>query len=201
MGYIGTKPSAVPLTSADITDGIIVNADINASAAIALTKLATTGTLTVDNIQFPATAVSSANANTLDDYEEGTWTPEYEPQTGAAFTSITYGFANAAYTKIGRIVICSCNLRTSALTKGSASGGIQLKGLPFTITSGGTTDVYAPVGIGVDWVTNNPSNIRTTNGTTTAIIQKDFANLSITVADMSTGGANNFMAVAFVYYT
>ena len=49
MGYIGTKPSAVPLTSADITDGIItsakiadgtiVNADINASAAIVSTKL------------------------------------------------------------------------------------------------------------------------------------------------------------------
>jgi len=49
MGYIGTKPSAVPLTSADITDGIItsakiadgtiVNADINASAAIDSTKL------------------------------------------------------------------------------------------------------------------------------------------------------------------
>jgi hypothetical protein len=49
MGYVGVKPSAVPLTSADITDGIItsakiadgtiVNADINASAAIASTKL------------------------------------------------------------------------------------------------------------------------------------------------------------------
>ena len=49
MGYIGTKPSAVPLTSADITDGIItsakiadgtiVNADINASAGIVTSKL------------------------------------------------------------------------------------------------------------------------------------------------------------------
>jgi hypothetical protein len=49
MGYVGVKPSAVPLTSADITDGIItsakiadgsiVNADINASAAIVSTKL------------------------------------------------------------------------------------------------------------------------------------------------------------------
>ncbi|MBM3931131.1 MAG: hypothetical protein FJ336_07660 [Sphingomonadales bacterium] len=59
MGYIGTKPSAVPLTSADITDGIItsakiandaivtgkiadgtiVNADISSSAAIVSTKL------------------------------------------------------------------------------------------------------------------------------------------------------------------
>jgi hypothetical protein len=49
MPFIGNKPSAVPLTSADIADGIItsakivdgtiVNADINASAAIAGTKI------------------------------------------------------------------------------------------------------------------------------------------------------------------
>ena len=48
-GYLGNIPSAVPLTSADIADGIItsakivdgtiVNADINASAAIVATKL------------------------------------------------------------------------------------------------------------------------------------------------------------------
>jgi hypothetical protein len=54
MPYTGNKPSAVPLTSADIADGIItsakivdgtiVNADINASSAIALSKLSTTGT-------------------------------------------------------------------------------------------------------------------------------------------------------------
>jgi hypothetical protein len=49
MPYTGNKPSAVPLTSADIADsiitsakivdGTIVNADINASAAIVSTKL------------------------------------------------------------------------------------------------------------------------------------------------------------------
>jgi hypothetical protein len=53
MPFIGNKPSAIPLTSADITDGIItsakivdgtiVNADINASAAIAGTKLTGAG--------------------------------------------------------------------------------------------------------------------------------------------------------------
>ena len=57
MGYIGTKPSAVPLTSADITDGIItsakiadgtiVNADINASAAIDASKLSGAGGMTL----------------------------------------------------------------------------------------------------------------------------------------------------------
>jgi hypothetical protein len=54
MPFIGNKPSAVPLTSADIADGIITsakivdgtiaNADINSSAAISLSKLSTTGT-------------------------------------------------------------------------------------------------------------------------------------------------------------
>jgi hypothetical protein len=53
MPFIGNKPSAVPLTSADITDGIItsakiadgaiVNADINASAGIVSSKLSGTG--------------------------------------------------------------------------------------------------------------------------------------------------------------
>lgn len=48
-GYLGNAPTAVPLTSADITDGIItsakiadgtiVNADINASAGIVTSKL------------------------------------------------------------------------------------------------------------------------------------------------------------------
>ena len=122
MGYIGTKPSAVPLTSADITDGIIVNADVNASAAIALTKLASTGTLTVDNIQFPATAVASANANNLDDYEEGTWTPSVG---GTA----TYTTQTGRYTKVGRLVNVSGRMSISSLGTGSTS---TISGLPFT---------------------------------------------------------------------
>ena len=47
MGYVGSKPSAVPLTSADITDGIIVNADISATAAITSSKLSITSPLSI----------------------------------------------------------------------------------------------------------------------------------------------------------
>jgi hypothetical protein len=70
MGYVGVKPSAVPLTSADITDGIItsakivdgtiVNADINASAAIASTKLSG---VTSDYVLLATTDVSTAVAS------------------------------------------------------------------------------------------------------------------------------------------
>ena len=71
MPFIGNKPSAVPLTSADIADsiitsakivdGTIVNADINASSAIAISKIASTGTsLQVLRMNSGATALEFA---------------------------------------------------------------------------------------------------------------------------------------------
>ena len=146
MPFIGNKPSAVPLTSADITDDIIVNADINSSAAIALTKLASTGTLTVDNIQFPATQVASANANNLDDYEEGTYTI-------ATNTNLTAnsGYAVFQYTKIGRQVTVSGGLVVSSVSSTNTvtiSLPFQAKGNP---TNGQGTYVGAVLPLaGVD---------------------------------------------------
>ena len=40
MAYIGKTPAASPLTSADITDGIIVNVDVASGAAIDDEKIA-----------------------------------------------------------------------------------------------------------------------------------------------------------------
>jgi len=50
-------------------------------------------------IAFPATQVTSTDANTLDDYEEGTWTPTDGSGAGLTFTT-----AVGYYTKIGRVV-------------------------------------------------------------------------------------------------
>jgi len=66
LGFVGKKPSRVALTSDDITDGVIVNADINASAAIAMSKTAfsagngvtlSTNTLNVDAAQTTITSL------------------------------------------------------------------------------------------------------------------------------------------------
>ena len=66
MGFIGKKPSRVALSSDDITDGVIVNADINASAAIAMSKTAltarngltlSTNTLDIDAAQTTITSL------------------------------------------------------------------------------------------------------------------------------------------------
>lgn len=50
-------------------------------------------------ITFPATAAAASDVNTLDDYEEGTWTPTDSSGAGLSFT-----VASCRYTKIGRAV-------------------------------------------------------------------------------------------------
>jgi hypothetical protein len=78
-------------------------------------------------VQFPATQVPSADANTLDDYEEGSWTPTLIG-TGSNPTSTAVN-VTGAYTKIGNQV----TLRCSALwTWTGGSGSIRVGGIPFT---------------------------------------------------------------------
>ena len=78
-------------------------------------------------IVFPATQNASANANTLDDYEEGTWTPTVSAQTG----SLTSYSSSATYTKIGRLV--NVTVYISITTKGTAADRLIVSNLPFTI--------------------------------------------------------------------
>jgi hypothetical protein len=79
----------------------------------------------------------TSTSNTLDSYEEGTWTPTYVPSSGS-FTSVTYASTNGEYTKIGNTVYFTFYIQTNAITVGSASGSVKIGGLPFT-PSGGTT--------------------------------------------------------------
>jgi len=80
MPFIGNKPSAVPLTSADIADsiitsakivdGTIVNADINASAAIDSTKLSG---VTSDFVLLASTTASNVATLDLNGYFSATY--------------------------------------------------------------------------------------------------------------------------------
>lgn len=72
-------------------------------------------------ITFPATQVLSTDPNTLDDYEEGTWTPSVG---GTA----TYTTQLGRYTKVGRVVIASFYIVINVIGTGSTT---QLQGLPF----------------------------------------------------------------------
>jgi hypothetical protein len=76
-------------------------------------------------ITFPATQVAATDANTLDDYEEGTWTP-----AGGSLTNN----ATATYTKVGRLVHATFDI---TFPGGGAATQAQVTGLPFTVLSPG----------------------------------------------------------------
>ena len=78
-------------------------------------------------ITFPATAVAATDANTLDDYDENTWTPTDGSGAGLSFTA-----AIGSYTKIGRIVIAQCTVIYPTTADGSNA---VIGGLPFTVGS------------------------------------------------------------------
>ena len=76
--------------------------------------------------------VSSATAaNLLDDYEEGTWTPAWEPATSGSVTSKDPA---GTYTKIGNIVYFLCRNATNGSS--SPVGDLKISGLPFTQAGG-----------------------------------------------------------------
>jgi len=76
-------------------------------------------------ITFPASQSASSDANTLDDYEEGTFSPAPTPSSGS-FTSVS---SSGRYTKIGRQVTVSVSI--SITTVGTASGTINFT-IPFS---------------------------------------------------------------------
>ena len=118
-------------------------------------------------ISFPATQSASTDANTLDDYEEGTWTATLTPDTSGTITVNNATSVNR-YTKIGQLVTITATIQVSSVS--SPVGRLALGGLPFSqdsssiggqcvynlgltgspggfyqIISGGTTNLYLDI--------------------------------------------------------
>ena len=90
-----------------------------------LTTPTTSGVMTLGaGIKFPAAQVSSADANTLDDYEEGTFTANVVCDSG----SVTQAYNTGVYTKIGRLVTVSGYIEMTSVS--SPSGKMRIT-LPF----------------------------------------------------------------------
>jgi hypothetical protein len=106
------------------------NARITGNVSVGSATPTASGT----GITFPSTQSASTSANTLDDYEEGTWTPAYEGLAGSA-GSLAYasGYPRGRYTKIGRLVVATGEIELT--NKGSWTSGVQIAGLPFNISA------------------------------------------------------------------
>jgi hypothetical protein len=106
---------------------------INAGAPILCLAGGST-TATGTGIAFPATQSASSDANTLDDYEEGTWTPVIIGKTTAG--TGTYLVQTGRYTKIGNTVRIYFAIQWSAHT---GTGVTTVTGFPFSSNAGNQT--------------------------------------------------------------
>ena len=99
-----------------------------------ITSLTATTSVASNHIVFPAVQVPSANANTLDDYEEGTWTPTLTSVGGAGIS------VNGTYTKIGRLVHYQISISGTGLT---TTAGSSRATLPVATSQGGGNAIWA----------------------------------------------------------
>jgi len=110
-------------------------------------------------VVFPATQNASANANTLDDYEEGTWTPDVWHNSS---NNSTWLQRVGTYKKIGSVV--HCWLKVDGGNSGTAGSQLFITGVPFTPDatnpSVGTFGIWAANGLtpqsaNIFWVSSN----------------------------------------------
>jgi len=181
------------------SEGGVEAARINSSG-----NLQTIGTISVGNatpstsgagITFPATQSASSDANTLDDYEEGTWTPAWAFSTsGSAPITVQY----ATYTKIGRSVNLSARFYTNSIS--SPTGNATITGMPFASSS----QIAGVVGEALRFATSI-ANLRVNSEASSSSLSlstntTDSASLtSLTGSNFNSGSVQNIINIAVSY--
>lgn len=185
------------------------NTGMNVTGVVTSTSLSVTGlttlllagstTSTGTGIAFPATQSPSSDANTLDDYEEGTWTPVFAG-TGTAGT-FTYSVQTGIYTKVGRKVTVIGQILLSAISV-APTGVMRIYGLPFTA---GLTNLNSAGSIHYMENITFAANTNVTLGVPQNGVYLDlFRSISasgigfVAAADISTTSRINFSATYFV---
>ena len=107
-------------------------------------------------ITFPATQSASSDANTLDDYEEGTWTPTVTANSGSITTYTSAG----QYRKIGSLVVLQ--FQYVITNNGTGAISITISGIPFSGTANIATCIFreiAVTGVNGTFVFNGATSI------------------------------------------
>jgi hypothetical protein len=143
-------------------------------------------------ITFPATQVAKSDPNTLDDYEEGTWTATLTPSTSGAITLKSPDGQTMAYTKIGRQVTCTGMLWVDSVSS-PVGATVRIGNLPFTT---GNLALYASRGTGSAEFFDASASTRSVVGLRVA----EGLSFVILGVDASTVEANDEFFVTFTYF-
>lgn len=137
-----THTGAVSCSSTLAVSGASTVAALTASGTVTPQGLVDASGASAGQIKFPASQNASTNANTLDDYEEGTWTPALGGSGGQSGQA--YAIQVGKYVKIGKLVHAQFRLQLSAL--GTVTTSAIITGLPFN--SENTTNLSSSLVVG-----------------------------------------------------
>lgn len=148
-------------------------------------------------INFPSVQVASADANTLDDYEEGLFDVSMTPSVSG---SVTLDFTRMAYTKVGRVVTITGEIKVSSVAL--PVGDITIGNLPFP--NSGLIQRAARVGMFVEANTlaGPPTGVvqGAVNANASVVDLRLVNNFAFTALDSSLQ-ANSAFKVCFSYNT
>jgi hypothetical protein len=174
------------INSSPITEQVRIDSVGNVKLQKNISVGGATPTTSGTGITFPATQSASSDANTLDDYEEGTWTPVLGGDGGG--TAMTYSTQIGKYTKIGNVVTADAYVLLSA--RGTITGNVVITGLPFTGNANYNSSVTWGYwnSLGTNWASvggwlNNGNTIylggqQTSNTIIQTMAQADITNIS-----------------------
>ena len=181
-----TKTSATPFDAMTIKgDGTVTTGNglsVANTVAVGGSTLSGSGS----GVQFPATQSASTDVNTLDDYEEGTWTPSLG---GTA----TYTSRTGSYTKIGRLVTLDWFMNVNVIGTGStyAISGIPFNSAGGSLGMGGAITYYY-------FLTSNVATFAVQMGAS-AIDVYSSATAATNTTNNSIFGANTYIAGTVTY--
>ena len=151
-----------------------------------------------DGISFPATQSACSDANTLDDYEEGTWTPELR-DAGTVLTQ-GYSYRSGVYHKIGRMVHIHFGFLLSSLS-GTSTNALRVYGLPFTgATTGGYQEPMGYAILGNQPTAAHSNQVYFFNGTGSAYLEARLLNGADTVYTSNNIDGDTFMKFSMIYW-
>ena len=171
MAYIGRQPAAAPLTSADITNGIIVNDDIAAGAAIEQTKLAT---LSITDSNIADGALAQAKISGLSTALSGKQALDagltsISGLTTAAdkmiYTTASDTYAVADLTTAGRALLDDADAAAQRTTLGVSNFADLTADQTFTAANRGTITAVTPAAsVTFDLTTTNNFSLTLVSG-------------------------------------
>ena len=176
IGQTGAYAAVARFTSTGLAVTGTLSATTTGKVGTTLGVGAATPSASGAGITFPATQSASTDANTLDDYEEGTWTPS--PTGLTVVGTPTYA---GKYTKIGNCVTAMMTAQATTSTA-STAGSTYFSGLPFAPV------IYASTSI-------NNANNQTSIGCGSIN-----SGLSRYYTPTYSSGANEIIVSSFTYY-